>query len=164
MAAPALAATVRYVAPSKRKYYYVPTIANPAAPSAAELNAGTDLSGQVFDAVGWTVTSNLVAVPDFSSRFSPKIAGEIVVADPSSLILYMSSTSADVRSLLTRDLTGYVVIFLEGITAGMKMDVFTVTVSSASKHQDGVSTAAMIEIQFGITAVPSLDVTVPAGL
>ena len=164
MAAPPLAATVRYVAPSLRKYYWVPTIANTAAPTAAELNAGTDLSGQVFDAVGWTVSSNLVAVPDFSSRFSSKVSGEIVVADPSSLILYMSSTSADVRTLLTRDLVGYVVIFLEGIVAGRKMDVYTVTVSSASKHQDGVGTAAMIEIQFAITAVPVLDVTVPAGL
>jgi len=164
MAAPALAATVRYVAPSVRKVYWVPTIASTAAPTAAEMNAGTDLSGQIFDIVGWTVTSNTVGVPDFSSRFTSKIAGEIVVADPSSLILYMSNTSADVRTLLTRDLTGYIIIFLEGIVAGRKMDVYTVTVSSASKHEDGVSTAAMIEIQFVITAVPNVDVTVPAGL
>jgi hypothetical protein len=163
MAAPALAATTRYVAPSVRKYYYVPSIANTSSPTAAELNAGTDLTGQVFDANGWTVTSNLVECPDFSSRFVPKIAGKIS-ADDSSLVLYMSSTSADVRSLLTRDLAGYLVIFLEGITAGRKMDVYTIVVSAASKHQDGVDTAAMIEIQFGITAVPVLDVTVPAGL
>jgi hypothetical protein len=163
MAAPALAATSRYVAPSKRKYYWVPAIANTSSPSAAELNAGTDLSGQVNDAKGWTVTSNLVEAPDFSSRFVPKIAGKIQ-ADDSSLMLYMSSTSADVRSLLVRDLAGYIVIFLEGIVAGMKMDVFTVVVSAASKQQDGVDTPAMIEIQFGITAVPVLDVTVPAGL
>jgi hypothetical protein len=163
MAAPALAVTSRYVAPSVRKYYWVPTIASVAAPTAAELNAGTDLTGQVNDAKGWGVTSNLVEVPDFSSRFTSKISGKIQ-ADDSSLMMYMSSTSADVRTLLTRDLTGYVVIFLEGIVAGRKMDVFTVTVSAASKQQDGVDTAAMIEIQFALTAVPVLDVVVPAGL
>jgi hypothetical protein len=127
------------------------------------LNAGTDLTGQVFDAKGWTVTSNLVDAPDFSSRFTPKVAGKIDAAD-SSFMMYMSSTSSDVRTLLTRDLTGYVVIFLEGIVAGRKMDVYTVVVSAASKQQDDVSTPAHIEIQFGITAVPVLDVAVPAGL
>jgi hypothetical protein len=117
----------------------------------------------VNDAKGWGVSSTLVEVPDFASRFTSKISGKIQ-ADDSSLMLYMSSTSADVRTLLTRDLTGYIVILLEGITAGMKMDVFTVTVSAASKQQDGVDTAAMIEIQFALTAVPVLDVAVPAGL
>jgi hypothetical protein len=161
MVAPPLAATTRYIPVSVRHWYWVPTIANLSAPSRAELNAGTDLTGQIpQDGVaGFSVKSNLVDAGDMGSRFVSKISG-LIQADDSTMTFYMSSTSSDVRSLLTQDLTGYIVILLEGDIAGRKMDAYPVTVSSVSKENAGANPATLT-VTFAITAVPQVNLTVP---
>jgi hypothetical protein len=159
MVAPPLAATSRYIAQSVRKYYWVPTIATQSAPTRAELNAGTDLTGQVFAVTGFDNPVTLVDAPDFGSRFTSQVPGPIKPS-ASSITLYQSSTSNDVRTLLTRDLTGFIVILLEGDVTGKKMDVFPVVVAAATK-QETIGDPAKIDIQFGITAVPSVDLVIP---
>lgn len=160
MATPALAATVRFIEPSLAKYYWVPSIANTSSPTRIEMNAGTDLTAQVAEVSGFSVSSDLVDAPDFGSRQVSRIAGKITPAD-SSFTIYRSNTSSDVRSLLTRDLTGFVIVFGEGDVAGKKMDVFPVVVVSRVKsHSWG--DPATIEVQFGITGTVVEDVTVPS--
>lgn len=161
MVATPLAATARYIPVSVRHWYWVPTIANVGSPSRAELNAGTDLTGQIpQDGVnGFTVKSNLVDAGDMSSRFVSKISG-LIQADDSTITLYMSSTSSDVRTLLTQDLVGFVVILHEGDITGRKMDVFPSTVSSVSKENAGANPATLT-VTFAITATPQVNLTVP---
>ena len=162
MAGTPLAATVRFIEPATAQYYWVPAIANTSAVTAAEINAGTILTGQIAEVNGFSVTSDTVDAPDFASRFVAKIAGKITAED-SSFVFYRSNTSSDVRSLLTRDLTGYVIVAGEGMTPGKKCDVFTVTVTTAAKmHTD--ADPAKIQISFALTAVPVVDVTIPAGV
>lgn len=155
----ALSATVRYIAPGTRKYVWVATIAAPATPTSAEITAGTDLTGQVADASGWTTTSNNVDAPDFGTRFTPKVPG-MISADDSSLTFYQSTTSTDVRTLLTRDLKGFIIIFPEGIHTSNTMDLFPVTVSSVSKQQSQTD-AAQLQVQFTITSVPLENLAIP---
>jgi hypothetical protein len=95
-----------------------------------------------------------------ANRFVSKISG-LIQADDSTIDFYMSSTSNDVRTLLTQDLTGYIVNLLEGDIAGRKMDVWPVTVSSVSKENAGASPATLT-VTFAITAVPSQNIVVPA--
>ena len=162
MAGTPLAATVRFIEPSVAQYYWCPAIANTSAPTAAEINAGTILTGQIAAVNGFTTTSNTVDAPDFSTRFVAKIAGKIDAAD-SSFDFYRSSTSSDVRTLLPRDTVGYVIVAGEGMVTGKKMDVFTVTVTTAAKlHTD--ADPAKITISFALTAVPIAVVTIPAGV
>src|SRR5207344_1629620 len=145
MAGTPLAATVRFIEPGTAQYYWVPAIANTSSPSAAEINAGTILTGQIAEVAGFSVSSDTVDAPDFASRFVSKVAGKINAED-SSLTFYRSNTSADVRTLLTRDLTRFVVVFPEGAVNPKKMDVFPVTVTTAAKqHTD--SDPAKIQIQ-----------------
>ena len=73
----------------------------------AEINAGTDLTAEIAEMSGFTVTSDSVDTPDLSNRFTAKIPGRIT-ADDSSISFYASSTSADVRTVLPRDTAGYV--------------------------------------------------------
>lgn len=156
----AIGTTKRYIAPGVRKYVWVPTIANKNSPTSAEISAGKDLTAEVAAADGWTTTSNNVDAPDFGTRFTSKVAG-MITADDSSFTLYQSRDSDDVRTLLTRDLTGFVIIFPEGISADGTMDVFPVTVSSPSKQQSQ-SDPAQIQIQFTITSEPAADVAIPS--
>src|SRR5512144_1995383 len=108
-----LSATTRYIPPGVRKIYFVTTISNYLSPTRGELNAGIDLSNEVAEVSGFTVTSDTTDTPDLSGRFVPVIAGRIK-ADSSSLSFYASSNSSDVRTVLPRDTVGYIVMLWEG--------------------------------------------------
>ena len=166
MAATTLGATTRFIEPGTTQYYWVPTItATTHIPTRAELDAGTDLTAEINSVDGFTVTSNSVDAPDFGKRFTPKVDG-LITADDSSMTFYRSSDSDDVRSVLTRDLKGYIVMFPEGDDGSDSsitgtMDIFPVSVSAASKQHSN-SDPAMIQIQFTITDEPVVDQDVPA--
>ncbi|MEH0552586.1 phage tail tube protein [Streptomyces sp. B21-101] len=160
MAATPISASSRYIPPGTRQYYFVPTIASLASPTRVELDAGTDLTGEVADVSGFQTTSESTDTPDLGSRFVSKIPGRIS-ADDSSITMYASEDSQDVRQLLPRDTAGYIVQFPEGDVSGKTMDVFPVKVASAPKMTD-VEDPAKIEVQFTITAEPAENVTVPA--
>ncbi|SHI68434.1 phage tail tube protein [Streptomyces sp. 3214.6] len=159
MVATPIAATSRYIPPGTTHYYFVASIANKSAPTRPELDAGTDLTAEIAEVSGFSTTSEQTETPDLGSRFTGKIPGRIT-ADDSSITMYMSSTSNDVRTLLPRDTAGFVVAFSEGDVAGRKMDVFPVKVSGQPKKRD-IEDAATIEIQFTITSIPAENVTIP---
>src|SRR6476646_779459 len=115
-----LTATLRYIPPGTRKIYWITTIATYTAPTRGELNAGIDLSAEVAEINGFSVTSGTVDTPDLSSRFTSKIPGPIT-ADNSSLSFYASTTSSDVRTVLPRDTSGFVVFLWEGDITGQRM-------------------------------------------
>jgi len=160
MAPPKLIPTSRYVPEGTRKVYFVPTIATQASPTRAEMNAGTDLSDEIAEMNGFTVTSDQIEVPDMASRFTGKIPARIL-ADDSSIRLYASVTSNDVRTVLPRDTAGFIICLWEGDVPTQKMDVFPVKVGAASV-QSGISDPGSILVAFTITKIPTLNVTIPA--
>lgn len=159
MVATPISPTTRYYAVGTRKFYWVTTISNKAAPSRGELNAGIDLSGEVAIVDGFTKASDTVDAPDYGTRFVSTIPGRIK-ADNSKLTMYATANSADVRAIITQDTNAFVVIFPEGDVAGRKMDVWPMRVLSVSKPtSDG--DPAQIVIEFAPTSEPAMDVTVP---
>jgi hypothetical protein len=154
-----LSATTRYIPPGTRKIYWVATIANYLSPSRGELNAGIDLSNEVAEVSGFTVTSDTTDTPDLSGRFVPVIAGRIK-ADSSSLSFYASSTSSDVRTVLPRDTVGYIVFLWEGDVTSQKMDVFPVKVT-VSALDGNMEDPEKVNISFAITKVPANNVAIP---
>ncbi|WAZ20165.1 hypothetical protein STRCI_001264 [Streptomyces cinnabarinus] len=160
MVATPISASTRYIPPGTRAYYWVPTIAVKAAPTRVELDAGTDLTGEVADVSGFQTTSESTDTPDLGSRFTSKIPGRIT-ADDSSITLYASEDSQDVRQLLPRDTAGFIVQFPEGDVAARTMDVFPVKVSSAPK-ETSIEDPGKIMVQFTVTSEPVENVTVPA--
>ncbi len=162
MAATAITPVNRYWPVGTTKWVWVPTIANYlVAVTRAEINAGTDLSGEIADLDGWTVSSNQIDTPDVNSRFRSKIPGPIEAED-SSLTIYADPSGSDVRTLLPRDATGYIVRMDGGDVAGRKMSVFPVKVASQNKLMGTDEEAARIEIAFTITRIPAEDLTIPA--
>lgn len=159
MAATPITATTRYWRPGTTKCYFCPAISNKNSPTRGELNAGTDLSGEIAEINGWEVAGETIDTPDLGSVFVSKISGQVSAKD-SSLSFYASANSVDVRSLLPRAATGFIVWLDEGDVAGRKMDVFPVTVTSAPKMRN-LKDPAQIQIQFAITSIPAENVTVP---
>lgn len=160
MPAPPITSSVRYARFGVTKVYFCPTIANIAAPTRAELNAGTDLSGEVESVNGFQVASNFIDTPDLLTEFIGKIIGR-TSSDDSSITMYASSNSVDVRGLLPRGTTGFLVWLDEGDVAGRKMDVYPITVGSIPKDRD-LEAAARIIVNVAITRKPQENVTIPA--
>lgn len=163
MVATALDSTTRYYAVGTRQWAWLDTCADYTSPTRAEIDAGTDLTGEIAETDGFTVSSDSIDAPDYGKRFVRKVPGRIN-ADDSSITFYADADSADVRTVLHRDDTGFVVIFPEGDDEGESshtMDVFPVTVASVSKPTSD-SDPARIVVAFTITDEPATDVTVPA--
>jgi hypothetical protein len=158
----ALTATQRYFRPEVTKVYWVVTITTVSAPTRSELNAGTDLSGEISELSGFQVVSATVDTPDLGSRFTSKIPGRIT-ADDSSINFYATSTGFnDARSVLPRDTSGFVVIMDAGdVSTTGRMSVYPSKVAAHGMLR-GVEDPAMTQAQFTITSEPSEDLVIPA--
>lgn len=162
MPTPAITASSRYINPGVTKCYYLPVVAAAGlTPTRAEMNAGTDLSGEIAEINGFTVMGNDVPTPDLTSTFTAKIPGR-TEADDSSVGFYASSNSVDVRSLLPRGTSGYIMWLDGGDVPTQKADVFPVRVRSTPKSRSTGEDPAMITVQFSVTRQPAENVTIPA--
>jgi len=162
MPATPLTASTRYIAPEITKIYWVDTIASKASPTRVELDAGTDVTGEVSDAAGWELAADNVATPDGGSKFVSQVSGRINPPD-TSLACYASEDTIDIRDLLARGDTGFIVILHGGDVAGQKMTVWPVRVRSVSAPVDfPASNASMVNVQFSVTSAPAENVAIPA--
>ncbi len=152
--------SIRYYRRGITRVLWVPTIASIAAPTRPELSAGTALEGETGAMGGWQTTSETVPTPALGSRFTPVVGGAITAAD-SSLTFWASKDGDDVRALLVREASGFIVWMDEGDVAGQTMDVYAVTVTSQAKVRE-LDSAAQIMCQFAITSEPKENVTIPA--
>lgn len=159
MAATALPSSVRYFDVETTKVYWVESIEDKAAPTRTELNAGTDLTGEIADFSGFTVTSEEIETPDMNSLFTSRIGGR-TSAEDSSLTMYGDQTGQDVTDLLSRGDNGFVVWLDGGDVAANKMDVYPVRVRAISR-QRSLSDASRVLVEFSVTSEPAEGVAVP---
>jgi hypothetical protein len=149
-----------YVAQGVRKFYWLPSVANVAAVTRAEMTAGTDLTGNVTGLAGFDKKQNFVKRSTFGSADVGTIAGTRELSD-SSMSFEQGANSVDVRSLLTEALVGYMLILNEGDVPGQKMDVFKAQVGSVAPQQQIGDNEAQIDIAFGLFS-RTPNVTIPA--
>jgi hypothetical protein len=160
MAAPNIAASVRYVRFGLTRVVFAPAVSNILAPTRGEINAGTDLSNEVAEIEGFQVTQNFVETPDLGTFFTGKLPGR-TSSDDSSLTMYASSNSTDVRAVLVRGTTGFLLWFDEGDIPGRKYDVYPITVGSLAKDRS-LEEAARLVVSMAVTRTPTENITVPA--
>lgn len=162
MPTPNITASTRYFDRGTTKVYFLPTVAaTNLTPTRAEMDAGTNLSNEVADLNGWSVAAEQIDTPVLGSVFTGSIPGG-TSSPESSITFYSSSNSVDVRALLPRGTTGYVMWLDGGDVGGNKADVFPVRVKAVPKQRSLGNEAAKIEVQFSITREPGENVTVPA--
>lgn len=158
----ALPTSTRYYAPTVTKIWWIPTIADAAlAVTRSELTAGTDLSDEVADLAGWNVTGEDMATPGLS-EFTGSVPGRISV-DASTITFYADELGEDVRTVLTRGLSGFIGIADAGDVTGGVMDIFPVRVKAVGKPRSVTgSTASQVTIGFSTPRKPATDVAIPA--
>ncbi|AKZ60831.1 hypothetical protein SAM23877_p122 (plasmid) [Streptomyces ambofaciens ATCC 23877] len=144
------------------KIYWIPAIAAPTLiPTGAEIDAGTDYTGQINAIDGFSLENTPIETPDMESTFVSKIGGDDSAAD-SSLTFYEDSSLDDIETDLAKGTSGFVGIFSKGLTTGNKgMDIYPATVVSNSKAYTTDNEAAKITVQFTITDRPLFNGTVP---
>lgn len=166
-----LTPTTRYFPVALRRVYFLPAVANVAAPTRAELTAGTDLTGEVVDGgiSGFTLTGAAVDVPDLASIFTANIPGRQTAAS-SSISFYLDQGGNDVRTLFlaatTSSLatTGFILILPAGewVTGKTKtMDVWPVRVLSDGLNQS-TADGGQTTVEFAIPASPAVNVLIPS--
>ena len=132
MAPTPLTATLRYIPPGTRKVYWLTTIASyTTAITRAEINAGTDLTAEIAEMSGFTVTSDIVDTPDLSNRFTAKIPGRITADDSSHQLLRVVHVGRR-ADRAPEGHRGFVVILPEGDVPTQKMDFFPAKVASTA--------------------------------
>lgn len=159
---PALPTSVRFFHAGETKVYFLPSVAAASlTPTRAEINAGTDLSKEIADISGWMVSGGEIETPDLGSRFNSKIPGRTSV-DDSSLTFYQDETGADVRAVLPRNTSGFILFADGGDVAGAKGDVYPIRVRSNGKARSAGDEAARLTVQFSCTREPAENITLPA--
>lgn len=157
-----LPVSTRYFRRNVTKIYYLPVIALAnRTPTRPEIVAGTDLSPQIADINGWSVTSGTIDTPDLASLFTPQIGGG-TSAESSSLTFYADKLGVDVRTVLPRGTVGYILICDGGDVPTKPADVFPISVTSLGKLRTLGDEAARIQVTFAITSQPAEDVILPA--
>lgn len=160
MATTPLPSSVRYFDVGTTVVYWLPSCADITTPTRAEMNAGTDVTGEVADFDGFAVTGDEIEVPDLKKLFNKKIAGR-TTSDSSSITFYGDLTGGDITDLLSRGDNGFIAWLNGGDVPGNKGDIFPVRVKSIPRKRS-ISDAARVMVEFSITDEPAENVTVPA--
>jgi hypothetical protein len=147
---------------------YVATIANIAAPTTAELNAGTSvLLSSIITAdglVGFEASTAEVDTTALDSTFDTKSIGRDSF-EGTMLRLKKQSGTDTAYSTLTRGTTGYIVIrrdVLSGTAwaAGQKVEVFPIICGRERNLSPEANTVRRYEVPTPITSAPELRATV----
>lgn len=152
----------RFVYEGRTKVRFVSTISNIAAPTVAEINAGTDLTGfTAKDGVDTPANQNNVDSATIADTFDAQVPGSW--GGSVGLTLFRDDSADTAWNLLTYGLVGYLVISRVATnfpTVGNKVEVWPVT-----SHQPVVLPSAGNETvkftaQFPVRSQPNLSATV----
>lgn len=153
----------RYVPEGTVEVWLVLTIADAAAPTSTELNAGTALEGQMIGDLVLPFEGSTADASDASSRFNKTAPGDFGGA-PGSFTIHKEKALGDdgVFTALARDVEGFIAIAVRGLALagtwaiGDEVDVWPITVLSR-EIQYARNTTLRAGIQVAITDVPDLD-------
>lgn len=163
MSPPPLADTDRYIHAGETRVYWAPAIVDVQDPLRSELDAGTDLTGQIAVVSGWVARAVLVEMQGVNEEFVSTIEGSLSVSD-ATLIMYAdrNGSGGDIRTLLSRGDQGHVVFLHGGDVVGNPMDVWPVRVASIGRPVEIGNEPARVDVQFAVSRQPGLDLSVPS--
>lgn len=158
--------TGRYMLKGVAKVHFVPTIANKAAPTVAEITAGDDITDDISAMNGFEFSNSPIQTPDLSTTFTNQIGGEDTAAD-SNMEFYARGTTDLTHDALVKGSAGYIVIFWQGYAgsshaAADKCEVWPATVTSNSRMYTVDNEAAKYRVNFSLTSPPSQSAVVAA--
>jgi hypothetical protein len=124
-----------------------------------ELDDATDLSCELGDILGWEIQADKIDAASWGV-FAAQRIGKVVVPQ-SQLLLRADLDGVDIRTVLSRGVSGWVLILPTGDVEARPMNVLPVTVNfmSQSVRMRGV---AYVLADFAVTSRPAENVAIPA--
>lgn len=152
----------------KERWDIVATISNPAAPTAAELNAGVRVSQYMTKdgATGWTADTATADTSSKESTFKTGVNGMISLNSPKFRFKRQTPLATDPAFIATpRDGTAFAVrrnsvAAATTYSAAQIVDVFPVQFSQKAKVDQDDNMAEKYDVTVQITSQPSYDVAV----
>lgn len=139
---------------------FLPAVANPAAPTAPEIAAGTSLTAAVSAITGFQLSNSPIPVPDLATVFTSQINGEDTVTD-SALTLNDDDTVTSIRVALVKGTSGFILLQPYGATAAKRCEVWPVKVTGYNDEWTTDNTNAKAMVGFAVTAVPTQNAVNP---
>lgn len=139
---------------------FLPAVANQAAPSTAEISAGTVLTASVGGISGFQLSNSPIQVPDLATVFTAQINGEDTVAD-SSLTLNDDDATSAIRTALAKGTSGFILLQPYGAAATKRCEVWPVKVTGYNDEWTVDNSNAKSMVGFAITAVPTQNAVNP---
>jgi hypothetical protein len=138
---------MRYFRRGKSRAIWCPTVSNPAAPTAAEIAAGTDITIPITSIAGWTTDIARFNEPSMGRTQNPQGSGEETFGDATMNLHEGNGVAgtdetqlAAARAALVEGSTGYMVLVpyaaAGAIPATTKCEVWTSEVGSNNRDWD----------------------------
>lgn len=159
----------RFFRRGKEKWVFAPAVANPAAPTRAEINAGTVLTAPgdtaaagISAVAGFAISNAPIAVPDAATTFDKSIPG-IDSAEASSITFYDDDASTTKRTALAKGTAGFIIRMPYGDVAGKRCAVWQVRTTGVNDDANLVAAeGATFGVGFSVEAEPNQNAVVPA--
>lgn len=155
----------KYAPPAKTEIFWVVTVSSYTAITAAEVNAGTDLSTFVRNMPDLPRTANLVDVATIDSKFEKRQVGTRG-GDVASVEILRDDSADTAYTTLTEDSAGYLVLGRKGWAAAGtaatsdEVDVFPVTIASVADGTPGRNEPDFAVVEMAVTDDPSRGQTI----
>ncbi len=159
----------RYMYPGKAKVVFAPAVANPAAPTAPEISAGTVLTQPgstvatgMKEMRNWETSAGTTPVPDVASTFDSTIPGRQSAGEPQIEFYDDDAASNAIRTALAEGTSGYVIIMPQGQTTGRRCEVWPVKVNTVNQNQvTNGADPATFTVTFAVPSAPTKTAVVP---
>jgi hypothetical protein len=139
---------------------FLPAVANPAAPTAPEISAGTNLTASINAISGFQLTNSPIPVPDLATVFTSQINGEDTVAD-SSLTFNDDDAVSTIRVALAKGTSGFILLQPYGAGATKRAEVWPVKVTGYNDEWSLDNVNAKAVAGFAVTGVPTQNAVNP---
>lgn len=155
-----------YILPGRMKVFWVPTLTSVTSPSAAEINAGTEITAGLRGVPDFPRTGNPADDSDLSTEVDKQAKGTITLGSGTFQMKRTLATETQYNAFAEGD-SGFLVIFRKG-TAGASpaasdvADVFTVDVQIKAPGAPGRNEVDFSNVEMVNTNVPSYDATLAA--
>jgi hypothetical protein len=152
----------RLISNGEVRIWWATTIANPAAPTVAEINAGTDVTG-FLSSLDTPLDGNAPDASDLSSAFNKTVAGKF--GGNVSAQMYRDDTTDTAFNLFPRNTTGYLVIRRFGgsttaVAGTDDVDVWNLRVVTRSDVALDDESVQAFTVDFAALDEPDIDVNV----
>lgn len=155
----------KYAPPEVTEVWWVTTVANAAAPTATELNAGVDLTSFVRNMPDLPRNANLIDTATLASKYETREVGTRGGELLSMEILRDNATDT-AYTTLAEDTVGFLAIARQGLaTAGTwavsdKVDLYPATVASLTDGTPGRNDPDTATAQLVATSAPNRNYTI----